>query len=246
MDKKLTVCWLSAGVSSFIGGYLEKDKIDRFIYIHIDDQHPDTLRFVHDCESILQRKVDILQSSEYKSVEEACLAFGGFGNIRTGFYCCTNWLKKRVRKQWEAEHSDYEIAYVWGMDQAEVDRARKLEDSMSQYGHIFPLIERNINKQEAHAICYNLGVKRPIMYDLGYQNNNCVGCVKGGMGYWNKIRVDFPEIFERRSKLERKLGKTILKDYDGSPIYLDELDPGRGRYSSEISQDCDIFCMLNI
>ena len=32
------------------------------------------------------------------------------------------------------------------------------------------------------------------MYDLGYPNNNCIGCIKGGMGYWNRIRKDFPDI----------------------------------------------------
>ncbi len=37
------------------------------------------------------------------------------------------------------------------------------------------------------------------MYDLGYPNNNCIGCVKGGMGYWNKIRKDFPEVFQKRA-----------------------------------------------
>ena len=51
----------------------------------------------------------------------------------------------------------------------------------------------------------------PEMYHLGYHNNNCVGCVKGGMAYWNKIRVDFPGIFDRMAVLERKLGRSCLK-----------------------------------
>ena len=36
MNDKLTVCWLSAGVSSFVAGDLIKDEIDKFIYIDID------------------------------------------------------------------------------------------------------------------------------------------------------------------------------------------------------------------
>ena len=90
-------------------------------------------------------------------------------------------------------------------------------------------------------MCERLGLKRPAMYDLGYNINNCIGCVKGGMGYWNKIRVDFPDIFESRSKLEREIGSSILKE-----CYLDELAPNRGRMSDEILTDCNIFCMLNI
>ena len=40
------------------------------------------------------------------------------------------------------------------------------------------------------------------MYKLGYNNNNCIGCVKGGQAYWNKIRIDFPETFNKMAKLE--------------------------------------------
>jgi hypothetical protein len=90
-----------------------------------------------------------------------------------------------------------------------------------------------------------LGIKRPVMYDMGYQNNNCIVCLKGGMGYWNKIRVDFPDVFESRAKREREIGFSILKDKNGS-IYLDELDPTRGKYEEEIQEECGIFCQLNL
>jgi len=41
------------------------------------------------------------------------------------------------------------------------------------------------------------------MYKLGYHNNNCIGCVKGGMGLLETSKVDFPEHFDRMAKLER-------------------------------------------
>ena len=47
---------------------------------------------------------------------------------------------------------------------------------------------------------HRAGVKLPAMYGLGYEHNNCIGCVKGGMGYWNKIRKDFPDAFEKMAK----------------------------------------------
>ena len=78
------------------------------------------------------------------------------------------------------------------------------------------------------------------MYDLGYRNNNCIGCVKGGMGYWNKIRIDFPEVFERMAKLEREIGHSCING-----IFLDELEPGRGRMEDEIIPDCSVMCYLN-
>jgi hypothetical protein len=77
------------------------------------------------------------------------------------------------------------------------------------------------------------------MYDLGYANNNCVGCVKGGMGYWNKIRKDFPDVFAQRAKEEREIGHSCIKG-----TFLDELEPGRGRMEQEIMEDCGIACEL--
>lgn len=91
--KSIKVCWLSAGVSSFIAGYLDKENIDKFIYIDVADQHPDSLRFIHDCEAILGKHIDIIKSSKYANVEEAVLAFGGFINRKTFFSPCTKPFK---------------------------------------------------------------------------------------------------------------------------------------------------------
>ena len=236
----LTVSWLSAGVSSFVATYLIKDEIDEIYYIHIDDQESDTLRFIKDCEKVLNKPIKILQNEIYKTVEDAILGFGHIRNGRTMFYPCTNWLKKRVRKeQFESKHKDDNITYVWGFDCSEGHRADLLLESMPQFNHRFPLIEQGLTKQDCHAILNRLGIQRPKMYELGYQNNNCIGCVKGGMGYWNKIRKDFPEIFKKRAELERKVGGHILKE-----CFLDELEPSRGLDQEEILEDCGIFCEL--
>lgn len=240
MKNKLKVGWISAGVSSFVSCYLERDTIDKLIYIDIDDQHSDSMRFIKDCEKVLNKKIEILKSP-YRNVENAIRAGGYVRFPATGFAPCTAYLKKRVRKKWEDEHKDYDITYVWGMDFNEQHRAERLEETMPQFNHCFPLIEKELTKANAHEICIELGIKRPLMYDLGYNNNNCIGCVKGGMGYWNKIRVDFPDVFASRAKLERKLNSSILKE-----CYLDELDPKRGRMSAEIMPECNIFCQFNI
>ena len=108
---KLKVCWISAGISSFMAGYLAGD-VDEWIYIDIADQHPDSMRFIKDCEKAIGKDIKILKSSEYNSVEDCVKVFGGFRNPANGFAPCTNWLKKRVRKEWEEQHKDCEITYV--------------------------------------------------------------------------------------------------------------------------------------
>jgi len=104
-----------------------------------------------------------------------------------------------------------------------------------------PLIEAGLNKSDVLAMVERAGIELPEMYKLGYEHNNCIMCVKGGMGYMNKMRVDFPDQFNDYARLERERGYTILKDKKG-PIYLDELDPNRGRLADEPKIQCGILC----
>lgn len=231
----MKVCWFSTGISSFVACYLTKD-VDEIIYTHVPNQHPDSLRFLHDCEKILNRKITILQSDRYKDVDDV---IEKTRCINTAYGApCTQKLKKEVRRKWERENPDHHI-YVWGFDRNEVKRAKRVEQTLTDYDHEFPLIDNDITKDEAHGIAQKLGLRRPIMYDLGYPNNNCIGCVKGGMGYWNKIRVDFPEVFERRARQERQIGHSCIKG-----VFLDKLEPSKGRVSDEIMEDCNIICQM--
>jgi hypothetical protein len=150
-------------------------------------------------------------------------------------------LKKQVRKAWEQEHMTDDLTYVWGMDRDEKNRADRIIQGFPQFKHEFPLIDKGLTKDDAHGICRQLGIKRPAMYDMGYNNNNCIGCVKGGAGYWNKIRQDFPKVFEARSRMERNIGHSILKG-----CFLDELQPDKGRMSEEVMDECSILCQLAI
>lgn len=244
--KKLKVCWVSAGISSFMAGYLAGD-VDEWIYIDIQDQHIDSIRFIKDCEKAIGKEIKILRSKEYRCVEDCVRVFGGFSNRFNGFAPCTNWLKKRVRKEWEEQHKDYELTYVWGFDLKEKNRADRTIEANPQAKHEFPLIDKELSKEEVHGLFERtFDFPRPKMYEMGYPNNNCIGCVKGGMGYWNNIRKDFPEVFESRSKLEREVGYSILKDSNGKPIFLDELEEDRGNMNTEIFPDCGIMCYLNL
>jgi hypothetical protein len=193
------------------------------------------MRFVKDCEVWFGKSVEIMQS-RFKTVDEAC-RYASFVRSPNGAPC-TRILKRDVRKKFEKEHPG-RMRVVWGMDQTETDRIERLRESMPEHEHTFPLLDQKIPKEVAHQILKASGIKRPAMYDLGYRNNNCVGCVKGGMGYWNKIRVDFPEVFAARNRLERLIGYSIIKG-----AYLDELDPERGRKEGPIVEECGIMCEL--
>jgi 3'-phosphoadenosine 5'-phosphosulfate sulfotransferase (PAPS reductase)/FAD synthetase len=233
-----TSSWFSAGVSSAVATKLCIDIIDEIIYIHIDDHHPDTLRFVDDCEKWFGKPIRRVQS-RYKNVNNALLGAGGKGYVNgPAGAACTRLLKRRTRREWEIDQKG-PLRYVWGMDSTEQNRADRIASAMPDYDHLFPLIDDHITKEDAHQILNASGIKRPVMYDLGYQNNNCIGCVKGAMGYWNMIRRDFPDVFKSRAETERKIGGTCIKG-----IYLDELPVDAGRKYGPICEECGIFCEI--
>jgi hypothetical protein len=66
--------------------------------------------------------------------------------------------------------------------------------------------------------------------------------VKGGAGYWNKIRRDFPEAFKRMAEMERELDFAILR-LKGKRVFLDELPPNVGRYDAEEDIECGPQCV---
>ena len=235
---RITVSWFSAGVSSAVATWLVRDQVDRIIYTHIDDQHSDTMRFVKDCEAWFGKPIEILQSP-YRTVASAWKASGWrMAHAPSGHAPCTNYLKRRVRKEWECANQWFTtFRYIWGMDCDEAARADRLRETMREVEHLFPLVEHGITKEEAHGILKRAGVKRPAMYDLGYHNNNCIGCVKGGKGYWNKIRVDFPDVFAARAALEREIGGTCING-----TWLDKLDPTAGRDEGPILEECGAMC----
>jgi hypothetical protein len=238
--KTLNVSWFSAGVSSAVATKLSVTVLDKILYTHIDDQHEDTLRFVRECEEWFGMEVEIL-SAELPSVEASCRNAGGNGYINgIAGASCTKTLKRDVRKKWEREVGrDFRLCYYWGFDYGELGRVDRVCQSLPEYNHKFPLVEQKIGKVEAHEILKASDIKRPAMYELGYHNNNCIGCVKGGAGYWNKIRRDFPAVFDQRAKMEREIGASCMNG-----LYLDELDENAGRHNTAILDDCGLLCEL--
>ena len=231
----MKVAWFSAGVSSFVASYLAKP--DRILYIDVANQHPDSFRFLADCQRHLDVPIEVLRDLKWGGSVDNVIRDERYIN-GPGGAPCTKLLKKRVRQEWERDNLTPDTVYIFGYDVDEKARAERLVDNLAEAECEFPLIEQGITKKEAHGICERLGIKRPAMYDLGYPNNNCIGCVKGGKGYWNHIRRDFPQVFRRRAKQEREIGHSCIKG-----VYLDELDPNEGRMNIEVFPECSFMCL---
>ena len=238
------LCWFSCGAASAYATYLAMDEdlgLDNKVvaYCRIREEHEDNLRFLSDFEKLLGVSVLMLGNEKYDDSVYNVIASTKFIKGPTGAPC-TRILKKEVRKDFQRP-TDLQ---VFGYTVEEEDRADRFIDSNPEARAYFPLLEKGVTKAQCLEFIQDNGIQLPAMYRLGYHNNNCIGCVKGGMGYWNAIRKDFPDRFDKMADIERRVGHAILKDKDG-PVYLDQLDPTRGRFERDQPGDCGFTCEWN-
>ena len=233
-----TVCWFSCGAASAVATKIalaERERESELIiaYTEVKEEHPDNKRFLADCEEWFGQKIEILGNDFY---DRSIYRVFEKNYIRTPKGApCTRALKKQIRERFE-KPTDRQVFGYTAEEQARLDR---FIDANADVNIWTPLIEKGLGKEDCLAMLKNAGIELPAMYKLGYHNNNCIGCVKGGMGYWNKIKVDFPEHFDRMAKLERFKKQTIFKNR-----YLDELKPTDGNYPQEPNIECSIFCQI--
>lgn len=245
--ESFVLCWFSCGITSAVACKLaiEKYKNVKIYYIDISSAHEDNERFISDCEKWYGQKIIRIRSHKYKDQFDV-IDKTGYVNGPDGARC-TKVLKKDVRfyleerlkpDLFEPDRSQY-LHQVHGFefDVKEITRAIDYAIDYPYTNPIYPLIEQKLSKENCAFILQENGIELPEMYKLGYSNNNCIGCVKGGKGYWNKIRVDFPDKFNQMSLLERKAKHSCIKD-----IFLDELDPEDGRTPNPIIPNCSIVC----
>ena len=235
MEKILA--WWSGGVTSAVACKLALEKYSNvsIVFIETGSHHSDLYRFKKDCEKWYNQEILTIQSTKYTSVIDVILSTkfvnGPFGAR------CTLELKKEVRKKFTRD--DKFDGSIWGFEYTnhEIDRAKRLLLDKTINNPLFPLIENKLNKKECVGLLKRENINIPQMYKLGYNNNNCIGCVKGGAGYWNKIRIDFPEIFNQMMLAEIEINASCLKG-----TFLHSLDPKAGRKSDIILPECGFFC----
>lgn len=240
-----TLCWFSCGATSAVATKIAIENSTRDVVVAYCDtasEHPDNKRFIADCEKWFGHPVVVLKSETYGDIWDVFQKTRYLAGVRGAR--CTTELKKRVRQCFEDLENDIQ---VFGFDASEKKRIDKFKQNNPEVRAWFPLAERGITKQDCLDKLMAAGIELPAMYRLGYKNNNCVGCVKGQAGYWNKIRVDFPDVFARMAAQERELNAALCKSYAGDGkrkrIFLDELPPDLGRYESELeTMKCGLIC----
>jgi len=238
MNKDI-IAWWSGGITSAVACKIAIDiygkKRVRVIMIDTQNEHHDTYRFKADCEKWYGLQIEIITGigEKYGNIFDVWRKHKSL-NTATGAICSTN-LKRLVREKWEKQNQNF-LHQVFGFefDKKEFNRALSMTlNHGKRTKAIYPLLMMGYDKKDCINIVEDAGIEIPEMYKLGFQNNNCfaTGCIQGGIGYWQKIKRDFPEKFNIMADLEHELTElkgepvTMLKDQSNEAKEKMKIDP---------------------
>jgi len=229
--------WFSCGAASAVAVKLTDAEP---VYCATGAEHPDNARFMEDCRKWFGRsQITILKSDEYKDtwdVWEKTRWLAGINGAR-----CTVELKVGPRLAFQGPHDIHVFGYTY--DRADVTRAERLRATYPEMTIETPLIERQLTKASCLAMIAGAGIALPPMYAMGFQNNNCIPCVKAtSPAYWALVRKQFPAEFERMAKLSRELNVRLCR-IKNVRSFIDEI-PLDHPTTNPIQPSCDFLCHL--
>lgn len=243
------VAWFSCGAASAVATKMALDHakgsgIETVVaYTDPGSEHADNPRFLADVSRWLDHPITLLRSDQFPdtwAVWKARRYIAGPEGAP-----CTGELKKSLREKFEREGD----LQVFGYDATEQKRIVRFSKNQPEVALWCPLADTGTSKELCFYRLQEAGIALPAMYLLGYRNNNCIGCPKGNAGYWNKIRRDFPDTFDRMAEIEAEVGAKICQATRGPKgarvrihIPLTELLPDDGNYSDEPPISCGLFC----
>lgn len=236
----------SCGAASAVATKLAIEKYGDAVEVYYTDtgsEHEDNARFIRECEEWFGKPVNVLKSERYANIDEVF--------EKTRFLVsnqgarCTGEMKRRPGDAvWTLGSVE-----IYGYHAGEKHRVRQWQAHNNERIIECPLIDRGLSKEDALGILDRVGIAVPVMYRLGFANNNCIGCVKArdNLTYWKRVRLHFPEVFARRARQERELGVAInrvTRKGVRSEIFLDEIDPGDPTGPDTVHISCGLFCMV--
>lgn len=236
-----TIAWFSSGAASAVMTKLAIADDPNVLPVQCDlgdSEDEDNRRFTIDCEAWFGKAVLHING-----------AFGGIDEVfeKRKYHAgvagapCTGEMKVAPRLDFQLP-SDI---HLWGYT-ADGDDVRRFERMVATYPDMHqraPLIERGLTKEACHAILERAGINRPRVYDLGFPNGNCIGCVKAtSPSYWALVRKHFPETFARRADQSRRFGSRLVRVND-ERVFLDEL-PADWPTTEATAPRCDFLCHI--
>lgn len=213
----MNILWWSGGITSAVACHLALKKYSktRIIMIETYNEHDDTYRFKNDCEKLYGKKIESISAipNKYDSIKDVWIEYLSL-NVAHGAICSAE-LKRQVRIDFQKRNYYESQVFGFDYDKKEINRFNNLVKNYPSSKAVAPLINRKITKQDCFDFFSKIGIKAPISYELGFNNNNCLGtgCVQGGVSYWKKYKKEFPIRFNDMAELEH-----FLTNEKGKPV----------------------------
>lgn len=214
-----TVVSLSGGAASWAAARRAIDQFGRddltLLFADTLCEDLDLYRFLMDIEQDAQHP--ITRISDGRDPWEVFFDQRFIGNTRVDL--CSRVLKREPLRQWIDDHAPDGARVVFGIDWTEEHRIPAISHNYAPHECWFPLVDDGIGKDVVFDELAAAGIRRPRLYDLGFQHNNCGGfCVKAGQAQFALLLFHFPWRYayheRREQELRAHLGKNvaILRD----------------------------------
>lgn len=227
------VAWFSCGAASAVAAKkaIEKYGHDRVVVVNCDlrqDEDADNPRFLADVERWLEHPITMIRSTQFDSIEEVFEERRYMSGIAGA--PCTVEMKRVPRLRYQQPDD----IHVFGYTADEKPRIARFEHNNPMLTLDWVLRDASITKPMCFEMLSEAGIALPRLYQAGFKNNNCIGCVKAtSPAYWALVRSYAPETFQRRAEQSREIGCRLVR-LKGKRIFLDELPEGSfTRYKQE-------------
>lgn len=190
--------------------------------IHCDlgaSVHHDSRRFLDDLEVWYGKPIIRIKSEEYADIDEVFEKRKYHAGVSGA--PCTGAMKFVPRLNYQLPTD----VHYWGYtaDKRDATRFVNMQENYPGLNQESPLIGWGMKKAYTHDFLAQSGIKRPYVYDIGYPNGNCLGCVKASSpNYWAMTRKYFPDVFARRADQSRRFGSRLTR-INGERIFIDEI-----------------------
>lgn len=237
------VVWFSCGAASAVAAKLTLAKYPAervtLAYCETGSEHPDNERFLWDVERWTGKTVTRLKNPNFADTWDVWEKRRYLAGIQGA--PCTVELKVIPRLAFQRLDDVHVFGYT--ADARDATRADSLRANFPELTVDAPLIEKGLTKAATLAMLDGAGIALPVLYRLGFPNNNCIPCVKAtSASYWALVRREFPREFERMAKLSRELGVRLCR-IDGERAFIDEV-PEDHPCTDPVAPSCDFLCHL--
>lgn len=215
-------------------------------------EHKDLYRFLEDLSKYLNHPITV--DADGRSPEDVFYDLNALANNRMPI-CSAELKAKRLQDYYKDGDT-----IIFGISADEIHRAHRLTNIYEARAYRtkkkvtlrFPLIEKNISKEQVDTFLKEIGIEEPFLYKLGFSHNNCSGgCVRGSKAQWALLYEKLPEVYLERERVEEEvreyLGKDVsyLKDYTlrdlRAMIERGEVKSSKARQPDDVT-DCIGIC----